>query len=117
MNQHRLIIDPTALQEDYDTAMKNYPADKARDYMAAYQLSRITKDRGSLKHDDRLEAIAMGITHFINLMSVDQDTMAKKRADEEFDNRLQRRARRGESQVSESTLNCQTRWDAKLKGK
>jgi hypothetical protein len=115
MNQHRLIVDPSAIQEDYESAMKSYPADKARDYMALYQLSRVTKDRGSLRHDDRLEAIAMGITHFINLMSVDQDTMAKKRAEEMFDARLIRKANRGGQQLPENTLNCHKRWDAKLK--
>lgn len=114
MNQHRLIVDPNVIQEDYDTAMRSYSPDKAREYMLFYQLSRITKDRGSLKHDDRLEALAMGVRHFQNMLSVDQKTLQDKQR-EDF---LMEQVRLMKQETGGSTyqqLNCIDRWSAKVK--
>lgn len=113
MNQHRLIVDPMVIQEDYDTAMRNYPADKARDYMVMYQLSRITKDKGSLKHDDRLDSLAIAVKYFTDKMNLDQEQAAKIREQQMFHDMLDKRSRRlhdGYSGSNKDTLNCVERW-------
>ena len=113
MNQHRLIVDHAVIQEDYDTAMRNYPADKARDYMVFYQLSRITKDKGSLKHDDRLESLAMAVKYFTDKMALDQEQADKRRSEDLFDQMLKRRGRNSEYvSVGSDELNCVSRWKA-----
>jgi len=49
------------LQQDYKSA-QGYPIEHQAKYMLMYQLSRITKDKGSLKHDDRLDALTIAVS-------------------------------------------------------
>lgn len=116
MNQHRLVIDPKVIQDDYDTALRNYPADKAREYMLFYQLSRITKDRGSLKHDDRLEALAMGVRYFQDLLAVDQHNLEKNRKTD-FLNEEARKWRAESGKTDNQELNCVKRWARQTKAR
>jgi len=88
MNQHRLIIDPNVIQEDYDSALKNFPPDKAPQYMLMYQMSRLSKDRGSLKHDDRLDSLAIAVKYFLDILDVDQELRASQAKEELLDKAL-----------------------------
>ena len=72
MNQHRLIIDPKVIQKDFDS-VQHRPPEQASRYMLTYQMSRITKYRGSLSHDDRLDALAMGVAYWVEQMAADVD--------------------------------------------
>jgi len=90
LNQHRLIIDPKVIREDYESAMSNYPPDIAPQYMLFYQLARISKQRGSLKHDDRLDTLAMAVRYFVDSLDVDQKNMESLRKQELFDRELEK---------------------------
>lgn len=90
MNQHRLIIDPNVVKEDYDSAMKTFTADKALQYMLFYQMSRLSKDRGSLSHDDRLDALEMACRYFLNILDVDQEDRAGQEKEAALDAALDR---------------------------
>lgn len=71
MNQHRLIMDKSLLMNDAiksDESDPNYTHRKL-----AHQLTRITKDRGSLRHDDRLDALAMSCRYWVDQVAVDTD--------------------------------------------
>ncbi len=72
MNQHKLIIDPKVIQKDYDS-VQHHPPEKAQRYMLTYQMTRITKTRGALAHDDRLDALAMGVAYWVEQMAADAD--------------------------------------------
>ena len=85
MNQHRLIVDPSVIQEDYDSAMQNFEADKAPQYMLFYQMSRLSKERGSLKHDDRLDSLAIACKYFLDILDVDQSLRAKQDKEAKLD--------------------------------
>lgn len=89
MNQHRLIIDPKVVQEDYDSALKNFPPDKAPQYMLMYQMSRLSKERGSLKHDDRLDSLAIAVKYFLDILDVDQELRASQAKEELLDASLE----------------------------
>jgi hypothetical protein len=66
MSQHRLIVDQKVIQRDFDTASDPK-------YSLFYQLTRITKDRGALIHDDRLDALSMAVSYWVEHMSRDND--------------------------------------------
>lgn len=85
LNQHRLVVDPAVIQADYDSAMLHYSADIAPQYMLFYQLARLSKDKGSLKHDDRLDALAMAVQYFGNRMALDQAEAEKMRQEAAWD--------------------------------
>lgn len=88
MNQHRLIIDPKAIQKDYDDVMTKYSPDVAPSYSLVYQMTRLSKERGSLKHDDRLDALAMGVRWFTDRLNVDQKNAKDRKQQEDLDKML-----------------------------
>lgn len=45
--------------------------DVARDEVLMFQLTHITRERGSLKHDDRLDALAGAVAHFTKSLGLD----------------------------------------------
>lgn len=81
MNQHRLIVDDKVIEQDYKSC-QHYPADKATRYMLFYQLTRITRDRGAISHDDRLDAMAIAVGYWVEQMAADVDAQIKERKDQ-----------------------------------
>ena len=84
MNQHRLVIDPKVIEKDYES-VQHHPPEKAQKYMLQYQMSRITKDRGSLAHDDRLDVLAMACAYWVEQMAADADQAIEDRRQELMD--------------------------------
>ena len=54
-----------------------------------YQMSRITKDRGAITHDDRLDALSIGVNYWVEQMAQDMDTKIKDRKEELLNKELQ----------------------------
>ena len=71
MARHKLVIDPKVIEEDYQTAQA-YDADNRFTKTLIYQLTRITYDRGSLKHDDRLDALSIAVAYWVDQMAQDE---------------------------------------------
>lgn len=72
MNQHRLVVDPKVIQEDYESAQR-YPNDSQLKYQLIYKLSRLTRQRGAITHDDRLDALSMAVAYWTEQMAQDVD--------------------------------------------
>ena len=89
MNQHRLVFDKDVIQKDYDSIQK-YPNDIAQRYSLFYQMTRITKDRGALAHDDRLDALAMATAYWVEQMATDADELMMERHSELMDLELEK---------------------------
>jgi hypothetical protein len=87
MNQHRLVIDPKVIQKDYDS-VQDMPPEKGIKYMLTYQMTRITKQRGALAHDDRLDVLAMAVQYWVDQMAADADVEIAVRKEELLDNEL-----------------------------
>jgi len=66
LNQHRLCVDRSVIREDFDSAFD--PA-----YKLFYQLTRITREKGSLAHDDRLDALAIAVGYWTEQMAKDRE--------------------------------------------
>ena len=76
MNQHRLIIDRGVIERDFDGARRligHRDPSETLQYQLFYQMSHITAERGSLAHDDRLDALAMLVAYFTKEMNRDVD--------------------------------------------
>ena len=89
LNQHRLIIDPKVIKDDYQSA-QSYPLEQQSRYMLLYQLSRITNDRGSLLQDDRLDALAIAIAYWTTQMAQDADQQITDRKEELLQQELEK---------------------------
>jgi hypothetical protein len=72
LNQHRLVIDTGVIRHDM-ASTRDLPPEKALQYQLMYQLSRVTRARGALAHDDRLDALAMGVGYWAEKMAQDSD--------------------------------------------
>ncbi len=68
LRSHKLVTTPQCILKDYQ-----YKTDDDVKYCLFYQLTRITQDRGALVHDDRLDALAMGVSYLLDFMGVDED--------------------------------------------
>jgi hypothetical protein len=71
MNQHRLIVDRSLIREDFDSTTD--PT-----YKLFYQMTRLTRDRGALAHDDRLDALAMAVGYWSEQMAKDTDKVEQE---------------------------------------
>lgn len=67
MSSHRLIVDQRLITRDYTTAETDIK------YSLFYQMTRITKDRGALVHDDRLDAVEGAVRYWTKSMARDND--------------------------------------------
>ena len=74
MNQHRLVVSPQLIREDFDTKDPNY--------QLFYQLTRITKDRGSLRNDDRLDVLSIAVAYWVEQMATDADKSLEDHRDQ-----------------------------------
>jgi hypothetical protein len=72
LNNHKLVLDARLVKQDHDT-VEQYALEAQHQYMGLWQLTRITRDRGALKHDDRLDALAIGVAYWVEHMSRDTD--------------------------------------------
>lgn len=89
MNQHRLIVGKNVIKEDYES-IKQYPLEKQQQYSLFYQMTRITKDRGSLAHDDKVDCLAIAVADCLDMLLVDVDDEIQRRIDEELDAEIER---------------------------
>ena len=88
MNQHRLIIDRTLLLDD---ALRSEDSDPNYTHRKlAHQMTRLTKDRGSLRHDDRIDALAMSCRYWVDQVGVDTDEAIKEYRTELEEKELER---------------------------
>jgi len=84
---HKLVIDPTVIENDYKTA-QSYPAEKHLHYMLFYQMTRLTNKRGSIRHDDRLDALSIACNYWVTQMAQDADRQIKDRKRDLVDEEL-----------------------------
>lgn len=78
--QHRLIVDPKAIEKDY-RSVESYPSDQKHTYRLFHQLTRVTRDKGALKQDGRLDALAGAVGFFADRMARDQEKAAQEAKD------------------------------------
>lgn len=81
MNQHRLVVDRKVVEWDYSST-KDLPPETAYKYQMFYQMSRMTRDRGSLSHDDRLDCLAMAVAYWVETMAQDAQVRIEQRQDD-----------------------------------
>ncbi len=67
LNQHRLVFSAQVLKDDLKH-IEDVSLEDALSYRFAYQLTRITKERGSLRHDDLVDVLSMAVSYWVNHM-------------------------------------------------
>ena len=87
LNQHRLVVDRSVIDWDYSSNKDSAPESRLL-YMLFYQMSRMCRQKGAVKHDDRLDCLAQGVKYFIDALHISALDQIKDRKAEEFANML-----------------------------
>jgi hypothetical protein len=107
MARHKLVVTPEVIEEDHRTAHNATRADgKTKEaYSLFHQMTRITYDKGSLVHDDRLDALAIAVAFFTERMARDLDREVDHLRKSEMDKLLKKKYAKALtiSQTSSST--------------
>ena len=64
--RHKLIVNTQVIIDDFAIYEMN------QQYSLFYQLTRLSRDRGSLAHDDRLDAVTMAVKYWLDQMDRDE---------------------------------------------
>jgi hypothetical protein len=88
LNQHRLIVDRKVIDWDYNSN-KDDPPERRLLYMLFYQMSRMCREKGAVKHDDRIDALAQGVKYFTDSMSISAQEVVNLRKREEWNDMIQ----------------------------
>lgn len=82
MARHRLIVHEDII--DYDVeSVTSYPVDQRESYKLFHQMAKISRERGSLVHDDSLDAVAGSVRKWVEMIAVDEQIRcAQKETDE-----------------------------------
>jgi hypothetical protein len=78
LNQHRLVVDRSVIEWDFKSNPDEAP-EKRLMYMLFYQMSRMCREKGAVKHDDRLDALAQGVKYFTDAMGISAQEAIKER--------------------------------------
>ena len=83
LNQHRLIVNRSVIEWDYKSNSDEAPELRLM-YMLFYQMSRMCREKGAVKHDDRLDCLAQGVKYFTDAMSISANESIRIREAEEW---------------------------------
>lgn len=72
MNRHRLIFDRNVIEDDYKSAQK-YDSENKVYKQLVYQMTRVCYEKGALRFDDRLDALAIAVNYWVERMAQDAD--------------------------------------------
>ena len=88
LNQHKLCIDKSVIEWDYKSNPDTAP-EKRLQYMLFYQMSRMCREKGAVRHDDRIDALAQGVKYFTDILSISAQQAIIDRRREEWNDMLE----------------------------
>tara|TARA_Y100000593_G_scaffold14890_1_gene28779 strand:+ start:3468 stop:5207 length:1740 start_codon:yes stop_codon:yes gene_type:complete len=88
LNQHRLIIDRRVIEWDYKSNADGAPEERLL-YMLFYQMSRMCREKGAVKHDDRLDCLAQGVKYFTDALSISAQDQIRIQRQQEWNSMLE----------------------------
>ena len=68
----RLIMEESLIESEWQTCQK-YPAERRASYSLLSQMAKITRDRGALFHDDRIDALAGSVRNWVESLAIDDE--------------------------------------------
>lgn len=83
MARGALVFDEEIILSDWEST-QGKPADKRQLFTLFHQLIKLTRDRGALVKDDRVDVLAIAVAHFINALAQDSAILAQLAKDAEL---------------------------------
>ena len=88
LNQHRLVVDKGVIEWDFKSNPNEAPERRLM-YMLFYQMSRMCREKGAVKHDDRIDCLAQGVQYFTDAMGISAQEAIKERKRMEWNQMLE----------------------------
>ena len=88
LNQHRLVVDPKVITWDYNSNIDVAPEHRLQ-YMLFYQMSRMCREKGAVKHDDRIDALAQGVKYYTDAFALNANREIAQRKLDEWNDTLE----------------------------
>ena len=88
LNQHRLVVDRSVIEWDYKSNADAAPEERLL-YMLFYQMSRMCREKGAVKHDDRLDCLAQGVKYFQDAMAISAQDQINQRKREDWNEMIE----------------------------
>jgi len=83
LNQHRLVIDRSVIEWDFKSNPQAAPEERLL-YMLFYQMSRMCREKGAIRHDDRIDCLAQGVQYYTDAMGISALEAIKNRKRNEW---------------------------------
>lgn len=80
--RHKLIVNQSVIEQDY----KVY--ESRQKYSLIYQMTRICKEKNAIAHDDRLDALTMAVSYWLENMDANADETMKELTADKLDDWL-----------------------------
>ena len=87
LNQHRLVVNRSVIDWDYASNKDSAPESRLL-YMLFYQMSRMCREKGAVKHDDRIDVLAMAVKYYTDALAISAYEQVKLRERDEFQDML-----------------------------
>ena len=88
LNQHRLVVDRSVIDWDFKSNPDAAPEERLL-YMLFYQMSRMCREKGAVKHDDRLDCLAQGVKYYTDAMAISAHEAMNTRKREDWNDMMQ----------------------------
>ena len=88
LNQHRLVVDRNVIDWDYSSNKDEAPELRLL-YMLFYQMSRMCREKGAVRHDDRLDCLSQGVRYFQDAMALSAQEIVNRRKREDWNDMIQ----------------------------
>ena len=72
ISSHKLIVDPSVFIND-DKSIQKYEGNIRLHKSLFHQMTHVCREKGALRHDDRIDALAMMVAKFIEMMAQDAE--------------------------------------------
>ena len=88
LNQHRLVIDRSVIEWDFKSNPQAAPEERLQ-YMLFYQMSRMCREKGAIRHDDRIDALAQGVQYYTDALGISALEAIKNRKRDEWNSMIE----------------------------
>jgi hypothetical protein len=88
LNQHSLVIDEKLVTWDYQSNHDMAPEERLP-RMLMYQLTRMCREKGAVKHDDRVDALALGVKYFQDILAISAKEHEINKSRDQWNNMVQ----------------------------
>lgn len=87
LNQHRLVVDRKVIEWDFKSNPDEAPENRLM-YMLFYQMSRMCREKGAVKHDDRIDCLAQGVKYFTDALAISAYEAVKDRKRDDWNDMM-----------------------------